>query len=1064
MRKIVAAFDHAGVDLKDVVIRTIKECGYDVIDVGTDSTASADFPDYAYIGAEKILNKEADKGIFVCGSGVGMCLASNKIKGIYAAVCHDTYSARQAVEHDDINVLCLGSRVIGSELARELICAFLAAEFNHKPNQERRMEKVRMIENGTFELKNNSHRLLENGQSVWLDNIRRGLLENGKIAHDIAQGSIRGITSNPSIYKKAISDSKDYENALTPMALADVSPDEIFIHLVVEDIRHAADLFRNLYISSRGDDGFVSLEVNPTYAHDMEKTIAEAKSLWKSVNRPNLMIKIPVTEEIYPAITELTGAGINLNLTLLFSPERYKKAAEAYIEGLKRRVEQGEPIDKIRSAASVFVSRIDTKADVLLSEKGLSCREMLGKTAIRNSQLIYNLNLDIFNSGGFAELEKLGGHAQRILWASTSIKDPQYSRLHYVDPLIGENTINAMTPETLEALNNSGPVHKTLPVPNEEISEFFEKLRFMGIDIENIYNDLEEEGIISFENDYRDTLDLIRARCRMIKSDAQNLQDDIREYYSKFDRESVMRRIFTKDPTVWTFDTQSFAEIRNRLGWLDAFKNISESIPDFLSLRNRLKKEGITGILLLGMGGSSLAPEVMAEIFDDTADIKLRIVDSTDPLQILEARKNHDPKDTFFIVSSKSGGTAETAAFLDYFFTQAADVLGSEAGSHFAAITDPGTPLEKKAKDLGFRNVFLSDFTVGGRFSALSHYGMIPAALMGLDTDIISEKVSRMMKSCSASLPVCRNEGAALGIFIGTAALRGIDKLTILTDPEFASFGSWLEQLIAESSGKEGKGIVPVDLEPEINLYANDRCFVYINLNNSREEEITRIREQRHPVFEISVSDRYDLFSEFYRWEIAAAAACSILGVNAFDQPNVQDSKARTSSKIAGYRENGKFDDLMPVWSDEETEVWAPEGFDIKGCTSYNDFITRFISEARSGEDYIAINAYLPRNPEMTRLLQNLRGLILNSTGCATTLGFGPRFLHSTGQLHKGGKNNGMFIQIIADHTEVCMIPNEDLSFNCLERAQALGDIESLTANGRRVLRIRFKNGFPGQE
>ena len=1067
MRKIVVAFDHAGVELKETVLKTIRECGCEAIDVGTDTNASVDFPDFAYMGAQKILEKEADKGIFVCGSGVGMSLAANKIKGIYAAVCHDTYSAHQAVEHDDLNVLCLGSRVIGPELARELITAYLGASFNNKPNQIRRMDKVRAIEAGCFELKNNSKILHEIGQSVWLDNIRRGLIKNGKLARDIEHGIIRGITSNPSIFKKAISETNDYENALTPMAMANTAAEDIFTQLVVEDIRSAADLFRELYISSNGNDGFVSLEVNPMIAHDPEKTAAEAKALWKSVNRPNLMIKIPVTEESFPVISELTASGINLNLTLLFSPDKYEKAARAYISGLRKRLENGENIDKIRSVASVFVSRIDTKVDALLSEKGVASRSLLGKTAVRNSQLIFNKSLAIFNSEKFKELETHGAHRQRVLWASTSTKNPHYKPTCYVEALAGENTVNTMPPATLEAVLRLPEIKNTLPVPEAEIAEFFDELEGMGIDINKIYELLENEGVKAFTDDYSATLDTIRDRCRMIRQNMKDLQQPIEDAYTRFDQDSVMRRIFAKDPTVWTFDTQSFAEIRNRLGWLDTYKNTENEIPEYAALRTELKKEGITKILLLGMGGSSLAPEVMAKVFAQDTDIKLEIVDSTDPVQISEARKTHDPKDTLFIVSSKSGGTAEVRAFMDYFYTQAVEVLGDAAGSHFIAITDPGTQLEMNAKELGFRKIFFSDPSVGGRFSALTAFGMVPAVLMGLDPRKISVKVSDIMKCCSASLPSYRHQGAALGGFIGTAAAHGRDKLTILTDPEFASFGSWLEQLIAESSGKEGKGIVPIDMEPvhEGCCYSNDRCFVYINLNDSRKDDISAILAQGHPLYEISVDDRYDLFSEFYRWESAAAVACSVIGVNAFDQPNVQDSKTRTAAKINEYHEKGNLEDLAPVWSDSETEVWTPDGPDnYSSCKTCNDVLTLFLSEAKAGSDYAAINAYLPRNPEMTAWLQNLRGIILRSTGCATTLGFGPRFQHSTGQLHKGGTNNGLFIQIVADYDEDIEIPNEDLSFIVLERAQALGDLESLTANGRRVLRLRYKNGLPGRE
>ena len=1067
MRKIVTAFDHAGIDLKDTVHKTIRECGFEVIDVGTDSHDSVDFPDYAFLAARKILSGEADKGIFVCGSGIGMSLAANKIKGIYAAVCHDIYSAHQAVEHDDINVLCLGARVIGSELCHDLVYAYLGASFNNKPNQIRRMDKIRQIEAGSYEPKNNAVRLFELGQSVWLDYIRRRELKNGKISADIANGIIRGMTSNPSIFRKAISESKDYDNALLPMALANVEAENIFTQLVVEDIRSAANLFRDLYIQSHGEDGYVSLEVSPLIAHDTERTIAEAKALWKAVNRPNVMIKIPVTEESLPAITELTAAGLNLNLTLVFSPDQYLKAARAYIAGLKQRLEQGETIASIHSVSSVFVSRIDTKIDALLAEKSVSVRDLMGKAAVRNAQLIYNLSRDLFSSEEFSEIHARGGNAQRVLWASTSTKNSHYRPALYVESLVGEDTVNTIPPATLEKFLRSGTVSRTLPAEPADISAYFEELAKAGVDMESVYHQLETEGVAAFERDYLSTLDSIRRRCEGIRNNMQSLRGPVDDTLHKLDQDSVMRRIFSKDPTVWTFDTQAFAEIRNRLGWLDTYKTTETAIPDIITLRNELKKEGIEKILLMGMGGSSLAPEVMAKVFEDETDIKLQIIDSTDPGQILEAQREHDPKTTLFIVSSKSGGTAEVRAFLDYFYDKAKEVLGDSAGSRFIAVTDPGTSLEKTARDLGFRKIFLSDTSVGGRFSALTHFGIVPAVLIGLDHQQISLEVSEIMKNCSPSLPVNKNEGAALGAFIGTAAVLGKDKLTILTDPVFRSFGSWLEQLIAESSGKEGKGIIPIVNEPELEdkAYADDRVFVYIDHDGSCREMVTRIKEQGHPVFEISVENSYDLFKEFYRWEIATAVACSILGVNAFDQQDVQDSKTRTAAKVSSYRENGTLDDLEEVRLDDGTEAWAPDAEMLSGCKSYNDVITHFISGASAGKDYIAINAYLPRNEDTEARLQNLRGVILRNTGCATTLGFGPRFLHSTGQLHKGGTNNGLFIQIVTDAHKDQDIPNEAISFSILERAQALGDLESLTAKNRRVIRIRirFRNGSSGQ-
>ena len=1063
MRKIVVAFDHAGVDLRDTVIKSVKECGCDIIDVGTDSHSAVDFPDYAFAGSQKIIDKEAEKGIFVCGSGIGMCMAANKIQGIYAAVCHDYYSAHQAVEHDDINVLCLGSRVIGPEIAHDLITAFLSASFNHKPNQIRRVNKVHQIESGNFDLKNNCIRLYESGQSIWLDNLHRGMIKNGKLAKDIEHGLIRGVTSNPSIFRKAITNSRDYENSLIPMALANVDAEEIYFQLTVDDIRNTADLFRDLYIESQGNDGFVSLEVSPLFAHDAESTIKQAKQLWKSVNRPNLMIKVPVTKDSFSVITELTSAGINLNLTLIFSPNIYEKAALAYIDGLNQRIENGESIEKIRSVASIFVSRVDKKIDSLLSEKSVSMRSLQGKAAIRNAQKIYNLNLEIFNGEKFDVIKEHGGKAQRILWASTNSKNPLYKSTYYVDTLVGKNTVNTVEPETLDALLKSCNTKPVLPVQNNDIDIFFNSLDNAGINMDAVYEQLEEEGIAAFINDYEATLDSICTRCEIIRNNMQYLQNNIEKSLEMYAQDSLMRRIFSKDPTVWTFNTQSYPEIRSRLGWLDTYKNTEPSIPDYASLRNELKKEGISKILLIGTGGFSVTAEVTASVFENESDLSLEIIDSTDPIQINDIKKEHDPKTTLYIAASKSGNTIEVQALLKLFYKHTEEICGEDAGKHFIAITDPGSVLEKQSKELGFRKVYFSDASSGSRFSALTPYGIIPAVLAGLDHQKIGSKVYRMMQNCSPSLPIYRNEGAALGTFLGISSLEGKDKLTIITDPEFNSFGTWLEQLIAGSSGKEGKGIIPIVLEPSLENkpYSEDRIFVYINYNNSHSNEIEKIKGEGHPVFEIYLDDKYDLFAEFYRWEIATAVACAVLGVNAFDQPDEQESKNLASAKIARFHEDNCLDEILPNWSDENSEIWLSENScDISGCADYNEIITRFISGAEAGKNYISINAYLPEKTEIYTWLQQLRSMILKCTNCATVLGFGPRFQHYTGQLQKGGTNEGYFIQIVTDYDEDLSIPNENISFKIMERAQSLADMESLTAKERHVIRIRFKHGL----
>ncbi len=1071
-RTIVVACDHAGFEIKESVINAIYKAGCAVIDVGTFSNERVDFPDFALLGAEKILNGQSEKGIFICGSGIGICLAANKIPGIYAGVCHDIYSAHQAVEHDNINVLCLGSRVIGSEVASDLVTCFLGASFNNRPNQIRRVEKILKIEKGDYYMTNTVRRISDAGQSIWYDNIQRKYLKDGTYEEMIHRGEIRGMTSNPSIFHNAICNSNDYDNALVPMAIAGAAPDVIFTQLSVEDIRSAADLFRNLYIESKGLDGYISMEVNPTIAHDPTSTIEEAKRLWTLVNRPNLMIKIPATKESLPVIRELIAFGININATLLFSEERYAEIADAYISGLEDRLAQGKSIENIYSVASIFVSRIDTKVDKMLDaileknhgEGTQDIAELKGKSGIANAQKIYRRFQHIFADTRFMKLKNSGAKVQRPLWASTSSKNPNYPDTIYANALIGTDTVDTVPPATLKAILDHGASAKTLPVSDETIDTVFTKLKNVGINFDEVTTQLENEGVNSFEKAFTEMLADIDRRSKAIRSNMGPLYNAMLENYQKVEKDSYVQRMFAKDPTLWTFNNQDFAEIRNRLGWLDAFTTSAKSIPDYKKIYNGLKEENFKKILLLGMGGSSLAPEVMAKTFQNNSGLKLTIVDSTDPAQVKAADESHDPSETVYIVSSKSGGTAEVRAYLDYFYKRATEVLGDKAGMHFIAITDPGTGLERTAHELKFREIVLADPSVGGRFSALTAFGMLPAVLMGLDPETIISKAMRIANNCAPSSPIIRNEGVALGVYLGTAALQKHDKLTIINDPEFSSFGSWLEQLIAESSGKDGKGIIPIDMEANLDPkeYAGDRAFVYINYSGEKAEFAKKLTESGQPVFTIKVNDLYGLFAEFYRWEIAISIACALLQVNAFNQPNVQDSKTRTVAKVNDYKEKGKLTSPEYVWEKNGVKAYFTfECPDMMSAQSPAEFLKAFENLAKSGEDFIAINAYLPRNDEMSDSLQKVRSNILERTNCATTLGFGPRFQHSTGQLHKGGKNNGLFIQLVGNNSFDFDIPNEGLTFGILERAQALGDFEALLANERRAVRIDLGNHSP---
>ena len=888
------------------------------------------------------------------------------------------------------------------------------------------------------------------GQSLWYDNIQRKLLLNGELERMIQRGEIRGVTSNPSIFHNAIAKTNDYDSALTSLAWAGWNAEDIFWQLAVEDIQQACDLFRPLYDETRGGDGYVSIEVSPYLAHETEGTIRQAAQLWQRIDRPNLMIKIPATPEGIPAIRKTIASGINVNVTLIFSLARYAKVMDAYLTGLEERLEGRAPVDHIASVASFFVSRVDSKVDALLTEK----ISLHGQAAIANARLAYADFQQTFSGKRWEALKSKGANLQRPLWASTSTKNPSYPDTVYVDTLIGPNTVNTVPPQTLDAFRDHGVAKATISEKLDIARALSGLLQVEGVSMDVVTQELEDEGVKAFADAFTALLDTIEERRAAAASQLGPLAASVSKRIAQLDSDSVPVRIWDGDSTLWDTDPAGQAEVDKRLGWLRLPEKSQALLPELREFAYQVHYEGIHRVLLLGMGGSSLAPEVLSFVFaspePEAAEGKpcLSILDSTDPAQVALLAEQYPPDLSLYVVSSKSGGTAEVMAALDYFWQ-----LSGRDGSRFVAITDPGTSLEKLAKERGFRKVFNADPNVGGRYSALTAFGLVPAALLGLDVKRLLASAESMMRECSAQsgvtkgsaersrrIPAARKPGLVLGAVMAESALGGRDKLTVLADAPLVTIGSWLEQLIAESSGKAGVGIVPVDREPlgEVSIYGDDRLFVYLRQAGECDEQVASLREAGQPVLEISVPTPYDLGAEFYRWEFATAVACHILGVNAFDQPNVEDAKVRAKARIADYQEKGKLElgEFVPL---QEAKP------------ALEEFLAGF-----EHADYFSIAAFLPRTGAMIAALQELRVAIRDKTKRAVTLGFGPRFLHSTGQLHKGGANNGLFLQITADPVEDIQIPGQGMSFGTLELAQALGDYEALKANERRVLRVHL--------
>ncbi|MDF1535264.1 MAG: bifunctional transaldolase/phosoglucose isomerase [bacterium] len=913
---------------------------------------------------------------------------------------------------------------------------------------------------------NNIHKARVLGQSIWIDHIRRSFITSGEMGRFIDLG-VTGMTSNPTIFEKAITGSSDYDRALSALVGTGLSPELAYDAITVEDVGMAADLLRPVYERTGGGDGYVSLDVDPHLASDTEGTVSEAVRLFNRLARPNIMIKVPATTEGILAVEELTRQGVNVNVTLIFSLQQYRDAAQAYIVGLKKRSAEGRSINTLASVASFFLSRVDSAVDELLQEKGTD--ELRGRTAIANARLAYADFLGLFAGHDWEQLSYLGGRVQRPLWASTGTKNPAYIDTMYVDHLIGPHTVSALPVDTLQAFLDHGTAAFTLGEDISEAKQHMAAIARHGIDIEAVTDKLLVTGVEAFALSFsslmtgiRHKVDDLRAGRSVFNWETGPYREKIQSTLEGIRDNRIMDRIRDHDHTVWK---ESPEEISNRLGWLSSPENMQGVIPRIMDMVSHVRAAGYTDALLLGMGGSSLAPDLLRRTFGITPGfLDVRILDSTDPGAVIEHTRRLDPARTLFIVSTKSGTTTETLSFFKYFYNWTCDALGAfSAGEHFIAITDPGSSLAGLAGQLGFRDIFLNDPNIGGRYSALSYFGLVPAALLGIDIARLLCRAATMVCNCEPSnCPVDGdNSGAILGAILGTLHGENVDKLTFITSPSLTAMGAWLEQLIAESTGKEGKGILPVEGEipgsPEV--YGRDRLFAYLYLDGDTtfHEAFDSLIESGHPVVRIELSNLYDLGGEFIRWEMATAVAGHVMGINPFDQPNVEAAKIKARAMLDAYLKTGRLPSPEADLDNGNIQV-----FTDTGASDLSEAVTGFLAQAGEG-DYVAVQAFLHPTAHAALALGELRHSIRDRLKTATTVGFGPRFLHSTGQLHKGDRGNGLFMQITSWSPRDLPIPDEAgkepsaITFGVLKAAQAMGDRQALLDAGRRVIRFHVR-------
>ena len=924
--------------------------------------------------------------------------------------------------------------------------------------------------------------LAQHGQSVWLDFLARDFLDQGRLIRLVSEDAVCGVTSNPSIFEKAIGESGQYDAEIERVTgEGAIAINAVYERIAVADIRRAADILRPIYEATAARDGFVSLEVSPYLALDTDGTIAEAHRLWTTVGRANVMIKVPGTAPGLVAVRQLLSEGINVNITLLFSQQVYKQVVDAYLSALEHRRAHGLALDHMASVASFFVSRIDSVADKELDARiartadgvlRTALTNLRGKVAIANAKLAYQHYLESFSGSRWEQLVARGARAQRLLWASTGTKNPAYSDVLYVEELIGPDTVNTMPQKTMDAFRDHGRVSHTLTNGVEQAREIHVRFDAAGISLDHITTDLVVDGVRLFSDSFDQLLGAVADKRRTILGSNMNAarcsldavdRAEVDELAEIWRRRGDVRRLWNRDPSLWTGGNEA-----QWLGWLDIVEQELQNGGELLDFQNEVRQYGFRDALLLGIGGSSLGPDVISKTLPSADGFpRLRVLDSIDPTQIRASEQSIDLRRTLFIVSSKSGLTPEPNILMDYFFNRAVEEIGETTASEaFVAITDAGSQLEAIAKQRGFRKVFHGGPSIGGRYSVLSRFGLVPLAAIGGDVKAFLKSALVMVRACGSEVPPAQNPGVTLGLVLGGLARRGRDKVTFVASPSVSEFGAWAAQLLAESTGKHGRGLIPITQEPmgPPAAYGSDRLVIYLRDTNApdpaQDRAVDALELAGQPIVRIALAGARFIAQEFFRWQIAVAVASAVIGINPFDQPDVEASKLATHQLTEASERAGSLPAETPLFAGDGIALFADEVNaqalkDAGASTTLESWLRAHFARIRPG-DYLALLAYVKRSEPHVKVLQDLRAGILAHKHVATCLGFGPRFLHATGQVYKGGPNSGVFLQITADPGVDLEIPARHVRFAIVEAAQARGDFRVLCKYGRRLLRVHL--------
>ena len=897
------------------------------------------------------------------------------------------------------------------------------------------------------------------GQSLWLDIIRRDSLDSGELADRVAAGELRGATSNLTILESAILSSDSYSVDLRRLAQAGWTAEKIFNQLAVDDIRAAADAFLPLFEQTNGGDGFVSIDVNPEFADDTNRTIEEARRLWDAVNRPNAMIKIPATLAGLPAIESSIRAGINVNATLIFSLGRYIEVMEAYMIGLEGRLEAGGSLDYVTSVASFFVSPIDIALDEQLREvfqrgeaEGERASSLLGKVAIANSKLAYAQFVATFQGERFQKLATRGARVQRPLWASTSMKNPEYPDTYYVDNLIGPDTVNALSEASLKAFKDHGTPELTLPENISTARSQLQALDDLGISLDAAAEQLEVQGVSESAISYRSILGTIEEKAGAFQKEIAALEPKMRETLAEVELDEVGKRLWQQDVTLWVERDREKARVRRWLGWLSEPARASTETAELTRFAEALDP-AINTLVLIGSGGGTITAEMLARILAPPNGIDLHTISTANPDDIRTIKRKIAPEATFYLLVDSSSGDGIEEHLLSTFWEQALRKLEEQTGDHFVVITKDGSKLHHWAVEKGIQKIIEADNQDDFWLSPFNWTSLLPAAQAGADIQSFVQGGVGMTRACGPLVDVAQNPGLFLSSVLAAAFRSGRDKVTLFADPPLEPILKWIEGLLAAGRGKEGSGFIPIWDEPpgSGNAYGDDRLFVYLRSSGALDRRLAGWIRADIPVLVLETSTNPEAIGEMLvQWQIGAAIAQHLLSVNPTDLDARHRTRAELQHILHRLERKGALPQADPLWQGDGVQLRAASRdlqFTGSGLSEVVDFILSESQEAGG----LGLRLYTPMSKTLQGKVKRLRHTLRDQLGLFSLASPAGCDLCSD----RGLKDMVYLILMVKPRKDEA-IPGKNYTFGQLFEGQALSDLAVMKGYGSPVLYLYF--------